>query len=265
MSGQSSDINMAANERVKEILEVVMSYARLDFSKKTSVLGNHDELDAIGAGVNMLGEELQSSTISLKEKERLLKEIHHRVKNNLQIVSSLLRLQSEKIPDQSYLQLIAESQNRIASMALVHEMLYSSSDLSRIEMNQYIQRLTHSIHQSFFRPGMDVGFDHDIDPQLFFNIDLIVPLGLILNEIVSNSFKYAFPENKGKINIRLYKSEKSYHLCIQDNGKGFNSEMGTEMNKHLGMQLIYMLAEQLNGSVALETSHGFCYDITFTD
>lgn len=258
------DTGASTNKKVKEILEVVMAYARLDFSKKTSIDSNENELNAIGAGVNMLGEELESSSISLKEKERLLKEIHHRVKNNLQIVSSLLRLQSEHIRDKNYLHFVNESQNRIASMALVHEMLYSSKDLQKVEMNEYVQRLVHTIHQSFFRRGLDVAIDCDVEKGLFFEIDMIIPLGLILNEIVSNSFKYAFSTTKGQINIRLHRLGNSYQLRVCDNGPGLSKALDLEKNAHLGIQLIYMLAEQLNGQVDLVTQNKFSYTITFT-
>ncbi|MGZ3932768.1 MAG: sensor histidine kinase, partial [Bacteroidia bacterium] len=220
MQFNSGDISSENNKRVNDILEVVMAYARLDFSKKTEVLGTDDALDAIGAGVNMLGEELEISTISLKEKEQLLKEIHHRVKNNLQIVSSLLNLQTDSILDETYLSLIVESRNRINSMALVHEMLYSSKDLSKLEISRYIHRLCISIHQSLARKNSTIGFEYDIEDNLSFDIDHMIPLGLIINEIISNSFKYAFPENKGLVRIELHRTPPGYCLLIRDDGIG---------------------------------------------
>jgi two-component sensor histidine kinase len=128
--------SLSQNARANEILEVILSFARLDFTRKVPISDDDDVMDGIGAGVNMLGEELKHSAWSLKEKEHLLKEIHHRVKNNLQIVSSLLNLQSDSITDEKYLGLIKESHNRIMSMALVHEMLYKSKDLSKIELKE---------------------------------------------------------------------------------------------------------------------------------
>lgn len=250
-------------KRVDNILEVVMAYARLDFSKKTEVIGNDDVLDAIGAGLNMLGEELESSTVSLKEKEQLLKEVHHRVKNNLQIVSSLLNLQSDKILDEKYLGLITDSRNRINSMALVHEMLYASKDLSKIEINAYVQRLCRSIHHSFSKPGSNITFNFSVDSNLFFNIDHMISLGLILNEIISNSFKYAFPEDKGEINIELHRTENEYFLKIQDNGVGMQADFDPEKDGHLGMQLIRMLSEQMDGKIHINHTQGTCYNITF--
>ncbi|MES2681658.1 MAG: sensor histidine kinase [Bacteroidota bacterium] len=263
MQADHKNMNDETSERVKEILEVVMSYARLDFTKKTGITGSHDMLDAISSGVNMLGEELETSIISLKEKEKLLKEIHHRVKNNLQIVSSLLRLQSEKVLDKKYLDLVMVSQNRITSMALVHEMLYSTQSLGRIEMKEYIERLTQSVYQSFFKPGLSVEFKYDIDRQLFFDIDHLVPIGLILNEIISNSFKYAFPDNKGRISVSLHRSDQTFNLNVNDNGKGLPESFDVERDGHLGLQLIHMLSEQLNGTVEINRKNGVSYNIIF--
>jgi two-component sensor histidine kinase len=259
----SGKIDPETNARVQEILEVVMSFARLDFSKKTTVMGNNDLVDAIGAGVNMLGEELETSLGSLKEKEKLLKEIHHRVKNNLQIVSSLLSLQSENVHDKKFLGLIAESQNRINSMAIVHEMLYSSRDLSKISMKEYIERLGFSVYHSFFKPGLNVKLNYDVAYDLFFDIDHIVPLGLVLNEILSNSFKYAFPNNKGQINICLHRQGNTCNLIARDDGIGFKPGFIAEKDGHLGIQLIHMLSDQLDGKIEIKQENGVAYHITF--
>ncbi len=256
--------NNDSDDRVSEILDVIMSYARLDFSKKTSFKGD-DALDAIGAGVNMLGEELETSTISLKEKEQLLKEIHHRVKNNLQIVSSLLSLQTDNIFDKKYLELIAESRNRINSMALVHEMLYSSKDLSKIEIGEYIDRLCRSVHQSFSKPKSNIKFKFNVEKELFFDIDYMIPIGLILNEIVSNSFKYAFSVNKGQITVELSRSGKDYKLIVKDDGVGLPKEFDVEKDGNLGIQLIHMLSEQLDGKVNVTIKNGTSYQIIFPE
>jgi two-component sensor histidine kinase len=254
--------NNSTDSRVNEILNVIMAYARLDFSKKTEMKGD-DALDAIGAGVNMLGEELETSTVSLKEKEQLLKEIHHRVKNNLQIVSSLLSLQTDQIFDKKYLELIAESRNRINSMALVHEMLYSSKDLSKIEISEYIERLCRSVHQSFSKPKSNIKFEFNIEPRLFFDIDHMIPIGLILNETVSNCFKYAFTGNKGQITIELSSQKKEYKLVIKDDGVGLPPNFNAEKDGNLGIQLIWMLVDQLDGKITFDTKKGTAYHIIF--
>src|SRR4051812_3140659 len=166
----AKDFEHNNQDRVNEILDVIMSYARFDFSKKTTIIGD-EVLDAIGAGVNMLGEELEASTISLKEKEQLLKEIHHRVKNNLQIVSSLLSLQSDSIQDKHFLNLIAASRNRISSMALVHEMLYASADLKKIALSVYIKRLSQNIISSLSKPDSKILFTFKINNDYLLDID----------------------------------------------------------------------------------------------
>jgi two-component sensor histidine kinase len=259
------NLNITENnkERVNEILEVVMAYARLDFTKKTSVIGNEDILDAIGAGLNMLGEELESSTVTLKEKEQLLKEVHHRVKNNLQIISSLLNLQSDKVLDKKYLDMITVSRNRINSMAIVHEMLYASKDLSKIEIGEYIERLCKSIDTTFSKPDLIVQFHFNIEKQLFFDIDHMISLGLILNEIISNSFKYAFKSAHGDIFVTLRRLKSGYELNIKDNGIGLSENFDPERNGHLGMQLIMMLSKQMDGIITTNFNEGTSYTITF--
>ncbi len=251
------------NDRVTEILEVIIAYARLDFTQKTEVEGNDEVLDAIGAGVNMLGEELENSHVSLKEKEQLLKEIHHRVKNNLQIVSSLLSLQSENIKDQHFLNLILASRNRINSMALVHEMLYASIDLKKIELGEYIKRLSTNIKKSLTSADTKIEFVYHLQKEYFFDIDRMIPIGLILNEIITNSLKYAFPKNEGEITIELSNSEKNNLLTVKDNGIGLPANFNIEKDANLGLQLINMLTTQLDGNLKISTQEGACFQITF--
>ncbi len=263
MPSSVNKLSPESKKRVDKILEVIIAYAQLDFSKKTIVKGNNDVLDAIGAGVNMLGEELQISTVSLREKEQLLKEIHHRVKNNLQIVSSLLSLQSEHIIDENYLDLIKISKNRIASMALVHEMLYKSKDLSKIQISDYIHQLGNNIHTSFTSPGSLIKIEYRIEREVYFDVDLMIPLGLIINEILSNSFKYAFPKNSGLITIELKRLMGQFRLTICDNGVGFSDQLQPEKNSNLGIQLIHMLIDQIDGTITTNHKKGANYLITF--
>lgn len=252
-----------AESKEQQIMEVIMAYARLDFSQKASIQGKGDLFDAIGAGVNMLGEELQSSVISLREKEQLLREIHHRVKNNLQIISSLLNLQTHNIKDERFLALIRESRNRIKSMALVHEMLYAQADLSTLSFSDYVVRLANSVYDSYRRPRMQVHFVYDIGKNVHFDIDRMVPLGLILNEILSNSLKYAFSHNKGQIVVSLEHKRNKHHLIVTDNGRGLPAGFSVKKHANLGMQLIFMLAEQIDGQAKLIRKKGTVYKITF--
>ncbi|MES2566702.1 MAG: histidine kinase dimerization/phosphoacceptor domain -containing protein [Bacteroidota bacterium] len=258
-----SKISLSDNTRANEILEVILSFARQDFDKKVEIIGDDHLLDGIGSGVNMLGEELQHSTISLKEKEQLLKEIHHRVKNNMQIISSLLSLQSDSVEDEKVLSVLRESRNRINSMALVHEMLYKSKDLSQIALREYIESLSISIRRSYALPDSVIEFCYDIPDDIYFNIDRMIPIGLILNESISNSLKYAFPEKRGFINISLKNREKEYVLVIGDNGIGLKEDFNVERDSHLGIQLIHMLTEQLDGSLELKNKMGVTYSVNF--
>lgn len=255
--------NTYATQRANDILEVVMSYARLDFTNKTNISDKDDVFDAISAGVNMLGEELEASTISLKEKEHLLKEIHHRVKNNLQIISSLLNLQSESASDEKFLAMIRESKNRIMSMALIHEMLYVTKNLSHINIYAYITKLCNSVYQSFQTKESSIEFVYNIDEDLYFEIDNMIPIGLILNEILSNSFKYAFPQKKGMIEIHFHKNGDNYCMIAQDNGVGIPKSFNVKESKTLGSQLIYMLSDQLDGKLKVESAKGTKYTLNF--
>lgn len=260
---KTNKIPLSDNARANEILEVIMSFARQDFGKKVKIKSDDSVLDGIGAGVNMLGEELQHSTISLREKEQLLKEIHHRVKNNMQIISSLLSLQSENSEDEKFNALLRESRNRINSMALVHEMLYQSDDLSKIELKEYIETLCSSVHRSYALPNSNIEFVYDVDKGAHFNIDKMIPIGLILNEAISNSLKHAFPKKTGKITICLQNKNGKYELMVSDNGTGFKNEFDPEKDSHLGIQLIYMLTEQLGGKLDVKNDNGVCYHINF--
>jgi two-component sensor histidine kinase len=263
MTPQSSH----TEKRASEILEVIMSYARLDFTVKTELSNKGDVLDAIGSGVNMLGEELKISSVSVKEKDQLLREIHHRVKNNMQIISSLLNLQSENEKDERFLALIRDSRNRINAMAFIHEMLYASTDFKYTNFNAYVNKLTSSLSSSYSEASFDVLFRIDIDKQLKFDVDTMIPLGLIINEIITNSFKYAFiKETPSKIISILLEqnpcSQKN-HLYISDNGIGLPKNFNLKKQSSLGMQLIFLLSEQIGGKVEMIQTKGTVYKIVF--
>jgi two-component sensor histidine kinase len=264
MSDTDHRPNLSGDRKANDILEVILSFARMDFSQKVEITSGDDILDGIGMGVNMLGEELKHSELSLREKEHLLKEIHHRVKNNLQIVSSLLNLQSENITDEKYLGLIKESQNRINSMALVHEMLYKSKDLSKIELKQYIEKLCSSVNMSYSSPEKEIVFSYNIEAGIFLEIDMMIPIGLMLNEILSNSYKYAFPEkDKGVITIELSSENEKIKMVVFDNGIGLKKNFDIKKTGSLGMQLVQMLGEQIDAAVAVSSDKGTRFEINF--
>ncbi|MDO9186873.1 MAG: histidine kinase dimerization/phosphoacceptor domain -containing protein [Bacteroidia bacterium] len=256
--------------QINEILGVVLSLAQLNYTKKAAVSGKKNDFDALALGINMLGEELQSSTISLREKEVLLKEIHHRVKNNLQVISSLLNLQSEKITQPDLLETFMESKNRIRAMALVHEKLYQSDDLSKIDFTEYMHSfLTYMDNSHNLNPEKVQIHVNAITQSHFFKIDIAIPCGLILNELISNSFKYAFPDMR-KGNIHLYfgiekklKTTNQYILEVADDGIGIPLSVDMKNPNSLGLQLLEMLTQQLGGTLALDRTNGTKFTVRF--
>lgn len=258
-----SEKELYSDKRANDILEVILAYARLEFDKKTELAGSEDIFDAISAGVNMLGEELENSTVSLREKEQLLQEVHHRVKNNLQIVSSLLNLQSEYVRDQHFLSLIRESKNRINSMALIHEMLYATKDLSHVNFKEYVEKLFHSIYHTFRTRESRITFEFRMDREQRFEMDTMIPLGLIINEIITNSLKYAFPDSEGEIKIHLTENGEKLSVRISDNGIGLPPDFDYQSSKSLGIQLIFLLAEQIGAGLTLGPGPGTSYELNF--
>ena len=202
---------------------------------------------------------------SLHEKEVLLKEIHHRVKNNMQVITSLLSLQSKTISDTKALAVFEDSQNRVKSMALIHETLYQSKDLSRINFAEYLQKLVAHVSRSYrIRPNAVKINLHVNDVAL--PIDTAVPCGLIINELASNSLKYAFPaDNKGEINITFAHANDQYTLTVSDTGVGLPPDFDPEQGKSLGMKLVRMLTTQLSGEMECRNGVGTTFQITFPE
>lgn len=199
---------------------------------------------------------------SLKEKETLLKEIHHRVKNNLQIISSLLDLQERYVKnDPTAVNVLKESKNRVMSMAMIHEMIYQSEDLSNINFSEYVKNLISNLFQSY-GANSSITSVKNIE-QIYLNIETAVPLGLIISELISNSLKYAFPEDKkGEILVSLTKDEK-FELTISDNGIGIPEEIDFNTESTLGLKLVRSLINQVDGTIQLDRTKGTKYTITF--
>ncbi|MBP8033090.1 MAG: hypothetical protein KAZ71_00765 [Bacteroidia bacterium] len=200
-------------------------------------------------------EEKISST--LKEKEILLREIHHRVKNNLQIISSLLKLHADKANDHNFSGLVEESQNRIISMALIHEMLYANSDLSKINLAAYSKSLFEKLKSSYDKEFVKLKIK--IPNDFNYEIDKMIPIGLILNEVMSNSFKYAFKGKSGEISISIIKNA----LVISDNGIGIFKSSSKKTNASFGLQLIDLLAEQIDAKVEIKSNKGTSFEFIF--
>ncbi|MCL6272775.1 sensor histidine kinase [Muricauda sp. 2012CJ35-5] len=187
----------------------------------------------------------------IEEKETLLKEVHHRVKNNLQTVSSLLSLQSRSVADEKISSIIKSSQNRVVSMAMVHEMLYKRDDyLSKIELRPYVEELCNYLVRSVKGNTNKIKLSLHIDDHKL-SIDTVIPLGLIINETITNALKYGIKEDDaGEILISLRQlSDKRYEMHLGDNGVGYADNIGPETSKSLGLKLIYNLARQLRGTI----------------
>jgi len=205
--------------------------------------------------------------VSLKEKEILLREVHHRVKNNLQVISSLLNLQSTKIRDRQLLEIFTESQHRIQSMALIHEQLYRTSNFDSIRMDEYIKLLVNNLYRSYGGQYRKVQLAvNGKAPGL--DINKAIPCGLIINEIVSNSLKHAFPPSfngnpKITVEMRLT-GGKDFHLTVKDNGVGLPDGYDMKKSESLGMELIRIITEdQLQGKVRLTVGNGTAFHIVF--
>ena len=199
---------------------------------------------------------------SLEEKKVLLREIHHRVKNNMQIISSLLNLQTRYIEDEKVVDILKESQNRVKSMAMIHETLYQSEGFAKIGFSGYVNNLVRYLLQSYVdRDHVNIITDLD---EVFLDIDTAIPCGLIINELVTNSLKHAFPNrNKGQIRIGLMQSVDKFILEVKDNGIGFPELLDFRRTETLGLQLINSLVMQLDGIIEIKNNNGTEFKIVF--
>ena len=203
---------------------------------------------------------------SLEEKEVLLKEIHHRVKNNMQVISSILNLQAGYVKDPETQDMFKESIDRIRSMALVHEMLYQSKDLGKIAFGEYIKSLASYLVRSYRKKSSTVQLRMDVD-DVIKSINMGIPCGLIINELISNSLKHAFADGKeGEISIEIKSDGDSrINMNVGDNGIGFPEEIDFRKTKSLGLQLVMTLVQQLGGRIELERSAGTAFRISFQE
>lgn len=211
---------------------------------------------------------LSVENASLEENEALLKEVHHRVKNNLQLISSLLNLQAARIVDPAVAELFADSRNRVRSMALVHENLYRAGSFSRIPMAAHIQNLCSHLSRAYGLHADHVELTIQVS-DLQLEMDRAVTCGLIINELVSNALKHAFPEGKrGNLRIELrpltqMPKETRNVLIVSDDGIGLPSELDFGRIDSLGLQLVHDLTDQLLGTMTVNRDHGTTFTITF--
>ena len=225
--------------------------------------GNVYEISLVAHDISNKKKNEKAIVSSLQEKEILLKEIHHRVKNNLQIISSILNLQSSFVHDPKILDILQDSRNRIRSMAMIHESLYRTTNFSSINFSNYIQNISSNLLASFRINEALISFSTDLS-SVDLILDQAIPCGLMVNELITNTIKYAFPENrKGEIKIKLQEIENIIYLTVQDNGIGLPEDFNIENLESLGLQLVVSLTEQLNGNIEIIKSNGTKFLITF--
>lgn len=228
--------------------------------KWTVVRGHESTYKRVILSTTDLTERIIAENLSLqhsnREKAVLLKEIHHRVKNNMQIITSLLNLQSHTIDDPIVKDLFSMSLQRISSMASIHEMLYRSNNFSGVNYKEYLDNLIFSLIDSFKGRNSNVSYELKMN-DIVLNINTSIPLGLLVNEIITNSLKHGLPgDQKGRITLTMKSTgEGSFELTISDNGIGIPTEIDPENSETLGMQLIYSLVEQLSGTIEITSSN----------
>ena len=221
------------------------------------------EVSGIGFDITVNKKNEEKVSQSLKEKEILLKEVHHRVKNNMQVISSILNLQSSYVKDEYASSLLKECQNRIKSMAYIHESLYQTKNFEGVNFSEYISTLSKNLVHTYSVNTKNVKLILNL-ADLFINLDLSIPCGLIINEIISNSLKYAFPSKKGGIIfVNLTVKNKLVNIEIGDNGIGIPSHIDIKQTQTLGLQLVDTLIEQIDGSLKLERTNGTKFIIKF--
>ncbi len=202
--------------------------------------------------------------VSLNEKEVLLKEIHHRVKNNLQIVSSILSLQGNYITDRKLLEIFADSQSRIKSIALIHEQLYQNEDLARMDFGEYLDSLVTNLLRTY-RINTKIDYEVSADP-VHLSLDSAIHCGLIVTELVTNSLKYGFNDREnGKITVSIRISDEDYILSVEDDGVGFSEDFDYRQSDTLGLQLVNTLSEQIGGTLDFDGEHGTKFILTFKE
>ncbi len=259
------------NNGLKEPKE--KEYIRKDGSRVPIILGAaiFDRECQEGIAFIIDNTERKKAEKALVEMDRVrIKEIHHRIKNNLQVITSLLDLQAEKFRDKKVLEAFRESQNRVISMSLIHEELYKGKGADTLDFSAYLRKLAESLFKTYSLSNKNIHLSMDLEERSFFDMDTAVPLGIIVNELVSNSLKHAFPNKEGEIRIQLRKEKKCnesnnslFSLIVSDNGIGIPKDIELASFESLGMSLVNILVDQLDGKIELIRSHGTEFRITF--
>jgi two-component sensor histidine kinase len=212
----------------------------------------------------ILSEQKKLISRSLAEKETLLKEIHHRVKNNLQVVSSLLGIQSRQVKDQAALEAIKEGRARVHSMSLIHQDLYKKDHPTGIEMRSYFKKLSRDLLDTYDISTDKIALTSDID-EIILDVETVIPLGLILNELITNALKYAFPDGKGSIHVQLKETDKGLLLGVKDNGIGMQNPHKVKEGDTFGYDLIQSFLEKMEGDIEIRSKDGTEVLVLFQD
>jgi len=244
LSGQVSGDEYTAQRSDKSIFPIIL-YSNPIINNKI-----HEGFRGIIIDISDLKNAEDKIVASLKEKEVLIQEINHRVKNNMQIISSLLSLQANHTSSDEAAEILKESRGRVKSMAMIHEKLYHSSNLSRLNMAEYLNNLVGDILRSYSSVSSKVSSNVDVD-DIYLNINTALPMGLMVNELVSNSIKHAFPEGEGNISIKLEYDGEKYILTVSDNGIGLPEDVDPFESSSLGLKLVNSLSIQLEGDLSV--------------
>ncbi len=256
------DLAESLDTIIEDSSEVLSAVQNNDFSRQVRVYGEGN-FRILTEGIEKTRKTLSEM---IQEREKLeeirKKEIHHRIKNNLQVISSLLDLEADKFTDESVIEAFKESQNRVISMALVHEELYRSQDMESIDFSDYLIKLVNELSYSYIIEKENLQIKTDVE-TVFLDMDTAIPLGMIVNELISNSFKHAFsPRQKGEIHVNLSLDKEKLTLVVGDNGIGFPENINFRKTDSLGLQLVTTLISQIGGIIELERDSGTRFRIT---
>ncbi len=261
---KNNEINLLSVSSENQKLKIEKSNRNIIFlllSLLGAILGGYYVNDK-RKKVSVLNTQLEGNNLviakSLEEKEFLIKEIHHRVKNNLQVISSLLNLQLRQSDDKKTQDILKEGKDRVRSMSLIHQHLYQENQLGGINMKAYIDELAQELYDTYVTDQHDVKIDTRIE-DISIDVDTVVPIGLILNELITNSLKYAFPDKrKGHIHIKMYEDEDQLYFEVSDDGIGYDPDE-TKRHQGLGMRLIKSFARRLNATVEIRSTEGVAH------
>ncbi len=270
-------IFLAHADEVEKILKQSILKTRANLQSVQVVLMFAVLLSALAAGYLLYRSdrqrakyllELEQAREGLKKalvgKDMLIKEVHHRVKNNLSVIQSLLNLQSMKIEDESTKGLFNESQNRVQAMSMIHERLYQSPDFTSVDFPEYVRSLVTLLYRNYKMDSSKVTLEIEV-PEITLDIDTIIPCGLIINELVSNAFKYAFPEGIGELYVGMEDHEGNNILVVKDDGIGLPGNVDINHTKSLGMQIVQALSNQLGGAPEIVRDKGTEFRIVINE